>query len=279
MTGTVGMLQTAAIGLGLMAAMMTALWAWHLRLKNAALVDVGWAAGLGLLAALSAGLGDAPAHRRILVAALGCLWAFRLASHLWRDRVAGGTPEEGRYVYLRAHWGRHANLHFLWFFLAQGIGNVLLALPFLLAAFNPAPGVSPFEMAAAALWIASVGGEALADAQLRAFKAVPANKGKVCRAGLWSVSRHPNYFCEWLTWMAFALLAVSAPYGWLGLISPAVILFLLVKVTGIPPTESQSLRSRGEAYARYQAEVSAFFPWFPRRPRAAGAATRPARSP
>jgi steroid 5-alpha reductase family enzyme len=114
------------------------------------------------------------------------------------------------------------------------------------------------------LWALAVAGESLADAQLRAFKSDPAHKGQVCRAGLWAYSRHPNYFCEWLIWCAYALLAISAPYGWLGLLSPAIILFLLVKVTGIPPTEKQSLRSRGPAYARYQNEVSAFFPWFPR---------------
>ena len=264
MEGWDAMMAAIFIGLGLMAAQMVLLWAWHLRLKNAAVVDVGWAAGLGLLAALDAGLGAAPPHRRILLAALAGSWAFRLAAHLWRDRVAGGTPEEGRYVYLRAHWGRNANLHFLWFFLAQGIGNVLLSVPFLLAAFNPAPEISAFEIAAAVLWVLAIAGEALADFQLRAFKADPAHKGQVCRAGLWAYSRHPNYFCEWLIWCAFALLAFPAAYGWLGLLSPAIILFLLVKVTGIPPTEKQSLRSRGSAYARYQNEVSAFFPWFPR---------------
>lgn len=277
---TAAMLQASALGFGLMLALMAALWAYHLRLRNAAVVDVGWAAGLGLLALLYAGIGDAPLPRRALLAALAGVWAFRLAWHLYRDRVAGGTPEEGRYVYLRGHWGARANHYFLYFFLGQGVLNIILALPFLITAFNPetdpiasgAGVLSPLEWAAVALWALAVAGESLADGQLKAFKSDPANQGKVCRIGLWNISRHPNYFCEWLIWCSYALMAMAAagagglgPIGWLGWIAPAVILFLLLKVSGIPPTEKQALRSRGAEYARYQTEVNAFFPWFPKR--------------
>ncbi len=268
------MMLIMAAGLALMLAQMAFLWGIHLRIRNAAVVDVGWAAGLGLLAALDAGFGAAPPFRRILLLVLAGIWAFRLAWHLWRDRVANGTPEEGRYVYLRAHWGARADFYFLWFFLGQGFLNVLLAIPFLLVACNPSPGVSPLEIAGAALWIVAVAGESLADAQLKAFKSGQANKGLVCRAGLWNLSRHPNYFCEWLVWCAYALLALGAPHGALGLLSPAIILFLLLKVSGIPPTEKQALRSRGAAYARYQNEVSVFFPWFPKPAAQAASAPR-----
>jgi steroid 5-alpha reductase family enzyme len=304
MTGE--MLRASAWGLALMLAMMTILWTVQLRLRNAAVVDVGWAAGLGLLALLYAAIGGAPLPRRLLLAALAGLWAFRLAWHLYRDRVANGTPEEGRYVYLRNHWGANASHYFLYFFLGQGALNVVLAAPFLITAFSTGVGhdpshaaglPSPWEWASAGLWLLAVCGESLADAQLKAFKADPASKGKTCRRGLWSISRHPNYFCEWLIWCAYAWLASAAvlagsaeaasgfaeaaatagfagaatspgsaiPLALLGWISPAIILFLLLKVSGIPPTEKQALRSRGAEYARYQAEVSAFFPWFPRR--------------
>ena len=121
-----------------------------------------------------------------------------------------------------------------------------------------------------ALWFVAVAGEALADAQLAAFKRNPANRGGVCAVGLWRYSRHPNYFFECLIWVSYALFAFGSPGGWLALIGPAAILYLLLRVTGIPLTEEQSLRSRGEAYRRYQETTSAFLPWFPKKPRAAG---------
>lgn len=262
--GPLPMWALPGLGLLILLALMTWLWRMHFRLRNAAVVDVGWAAGLGLLVLLYAGLGSAPWERRLLLLMLVGTWSFRLAWHLYRDRVAGGTPEEGRYVALREYWGEKAGHYFLYFFLGQGALNILLGIPFLWVAENQGGIFHITEIAAAGLWIFAILGESLSDAQLKAFKAKPENKGKVCDVGLWRYSRHPNYFCEWLIWCAYALLAWSAPYGFVAWISPAVILLLLFKFSGIPPTEKQSLRSRGEAYRRYQARTSAFFPWFPR---------------
>lgn len=255
----------AGIGAVLMILLMAALWALHLRLRNAAVVDVGWAGGLGLLACLYAALGPAPVPHRLLLLATAGPWAFRLALHLWRDRVSGGRPEEGRYRTLRAGWGARATRNFLGFFLAQGILDVLLSFPFLLAAANPEPSLAPLEWAGLGLFLIALAGESLADAQLKAWKSRGDPQG-VCKAGLWRYSRHPNYFCEWLIWCAFALMASAhpSPLGYLAWLCPAAMLWLLLKVTGIPPTEAQSLRSRGDAYRRYQAETRAFFPWFPR---------------
>jgi len=112
------------------------------------------------------------------------------------------------------------------------------------------------------LWVIAICGESLADRQLDAFKANPANRGKVCESGLWYYSRHPNYFFEWLIWVAFFLFALPAPWGWATIVAPALMLFFLLRVTGIPYTEQQSLRSRGAAYRQYQRSTSAFVPWF-----------------
>ena len=90
------------------------------------------------------------------------------------------------------------------------------------------------------------------------------NKGHTCQVGLWRYSRHPNYFFEWLIWMAFALFALASRGGYWGLISPALILYFVSRVTGIPATEAQAIRSRGEEYRRYQQTTSAFVPWFPK---------------
>jgi steroid 5-alpha reductase family enzyme len=139
----------------------------------------------------------------------------------------------------------------------------VLAGPFFVAAADPSPTLHPLLILGAALAFASVIGEGVADAQLRRFKADPANRGTVCRVGLWSWSRHPNYFFDWLVWCAFVLLALGSPWGWVTIVSPALMLYFLLRVTGIPATEAHALRSRGAAYARYQREVSAFIPWPP----------------
>ena len=115
-----------------------------------------------------------------------------------------------------------------------------------------------------AIWAIGVAGEAVADAQLARFRADPGHRGRTCRAGLWRYSRHPNYFFEWLTWWAYVAIAWGAPHGWVALFGPAVMLLFLFKVTGIPYTEAQALRSRGDDYRAYQRTTSAFVPWFPR---------------
>ncbi|MEO5959624.1 MAG: DUF1295 domain-containing protein, partial [Opitutaceae bacterium] len=127
-----------------------------------------------------------------------------------------------------------------------------------------APAISPLEIGGAALWLVAIGGEALADAQLAAFKRAPANKGQVCDTGLWRASRHPNYFFEWLVWVAYFVFALASPWGWFAIVGPASILYLLLRVTGIPMTEEQSVRSKGDAYRRYQQTTSAFIPWWPK---------------
>jgi steroid 5-alpha reductase family enzyme len=245
---------------------MAGLWAWHLRLKNAGLVDPGWSAGLGLIALLYAALGPGWAPRRAAVAAMGLLWSVRLTAHL-AARMRG-KPEEGRYRALRADWetaGHDVPRRFLFFFLFQGLLDVFLSLPMLLAVLNPVLRFSAWEVAGAAIWLVAIAGESAADAQLERFKADPANRTRTCDAGLWRFSRHPNYFFEWLVWVAWLVFALGSPWGALAILCPAVMLFFLLRVTGIPATEEQAIRSRGEAYRRYQRTTSAFVPWFPKR--------------
>ena len=114
----------------------------------------------------------------------------------------------------------------------------------------------------------SLHGGAIADRQLRAFARDPANKGKVCDQGLWAWSRHPNYFFEWLHWFSYVLLCWQHPWGWLTVIAPLVMLYFILFVTGIPPTEKQALKSRPKSYRDYQRTTSPFFPWPPQSPAA-----------
>jgi steroid 5-alpha reductase family enzyme len=256
-------LTLALTGAALVGAMMLILWVIHLLIKNAAIVDVGWAAGLGILAIYYALAGPGYVPRKWLMAAVVGLWSLRLAAYLLFARVVG-KPEEGRYVQLRRDWKTNLPLRFLFFFEFQALLDVALSLPFLLACLNARAGLGVTAFIGAGISLAAMVGEAVADRQLDAFKNNPANKGKTCQAGLWRYSRHPNYFFEWLIWVGFAILAITAPWGVLGVISPALILYFLLGVTGIPATEAQALRSRGEEYRAYQRRTSAFVPWFPK---------------
>ena len=243
--------------------LMLLLWLIHLPLRNASVVDPGWAGGLALLGVIYAAMGGGYPLRTVLIASMALLWGLRLAFYLLFTRVIG-HPEEGRYVQLRREWGGNLPLKFLLFFQFQALLCVFLATPFLVASLNRQPRLSLPEYVGTALWFVALIGEIVADSQLQAFKSDPANRGRTCRVGLWKYSRHPNYFFEWLIWVAFALFAMGSPYGYIALASPALMLFFLFRVTGIPATEAQALRTKGEDYRQYQQTTSVFVPWFPR---------------
>jgi steroid 5-alpha reductase family enzyme len=252
------------VGLVAAAAGMAALWAVHLRTRNAGLVDVGWAGGTGVLGVFFAATSPGYVPRRVILALMVGLWSLRLTTYLLRDRILG-KPEEGRYRTLREHWGEKANRKLFFFFQAQAVLALLFALPVLVASRHPLEGVRLWDGLALAVWIVGLGGIAMADRQLERFKREPANRGKTCREGLWRYSRHPNYFFEWIHWWSYAAAAAGAPFWWVAVLLPIVLLFFILKVTGIPPTEAQALASRGDDYRRYQQTTSAFVPWFPRR--------------
>lgn len=244
---------------------MTVLWLVQRRTGDAGIVDVGWAAALGSLAVfyalvLEAGL---PA-RRALVAVLAAFWSVRLSSYLLWNRVLRG-PEDGRYQAIRARWKNRLQLKLLGFFLAQGGLDAILSISFLVVMIHPADSLRWWDVVAAFVVLASVAGETLADRQLANWRADPANRGRTCRNGLWRYSRHPNYFFEWIYWLAWVVMAVGSPIAWASLIAPALMLFFILHVTGIPPTEARAVVTRGDDYRRYQATTSAFFPWFPKR--------------
>lgn len=261
-----GHLTLVLIGAAIVAALMLVLWLIHLRTGNAAIVDVGWAGGLAMLGVLYSALGGGYWLRSAIVGIMAGVWGSRLAIYLLATRIVG-HPEEGRYRELRRRWKTNISFKFLLFFEFQAFLCVVLAAPFFLAARNATPGIAPVEWIAVALWTLAMAGEAAADMQLNKFKSDPANQGRACQVGLWRYSRHPNYFFEWLIWVAFALFALGSPDGYWGLLSPLLILYFVLRVTGIPATEAQAIRTRGEEYRRYQQTTSAFLPWPPKEAR------------
>jgi steroid 5-alpha reductase family enzyme len=250
-------------GWAVMAFVMSALWLVQRWRGDAGIVDVAWGLGVGCLAALFTVLshGGDPT-RSGLIAILALVWSVRLSAHIFVRLVT--LPEDGRYQALKDKWGAQAQRNLFLFFQVQAFWSVLFAAPMLLAAQNPVPVWTPFDIAGITVWLMAIVGEGLADRQLSRFRLDPKNRGKVCRDGMWRYSRHPNYFFEWIHWWAYVLLAIGGPAWWGTIFGPLFMIYFLFRVTGIPPTEAQALKSRGDAYRDYQNTTSVFFPWPPK---------------
>jgi len=254
-------LVLALSGWGIMIVVMALLWFYQYKGGDAGIVDVAWAAGVGILSVYFALLSDGDLQRRYIVAILAGIWALRLSGHIFYRVLK--MPEDGRYQELKKNKGDGSQKWLFKFFQLQAFWAMLFALPMLNVALNPNPlGVT--DWIGIGIWLFASLGESIADGQLNRFRLNPENQGNVCRNGLWYYSRHPNYFFEWIHWWGYVLLAFGAPMWWLNLLGPICMLWFLTNVTGVPPTERQALRSRGAAYEEYQRTTNAFFPWPPK---------------
>lgn len=238
-------------------------WVWQRRCGNAGVVDVVWSASLGLLALFYGAATSSDSINRVLVPLLAGAWSLRLALYLLFNRVIG-RPEDSRYQRLREEWGDDFQRRLFGFYLLQALIALVLSTAYLAAIKGGPPAATGWTVAGICVWLFALGGESAADRQLARFRSHPENRRQTCREGLWRYSRHPNYFFEWLHWFSYVLLAADGPYWWAALSAPAIMLYLLLRVTGIPYTESQALKSRGAGYAEYVRRTSAFVPWFPR---------------
>jgi len=223
--------------------------------------DTFWSYGTGLVGVIAVWLSTAgaPGGRAWLVMALLAFWALRLGTHIARRTLSGG--DDPRYAELRRGWGERYRSQLFVFLHVQGTAALVLVVAVLAAAGNPAP-LGLGDGLGIVVAVLAIAGEAVSDAQLRAFKADRTNAGGVCDVGLWSLSRHPNYFFEWLYWLAYVPIGfgLAYPWGWLTLLAPALMYWLLVHVSGIPPLEAHMLRSRGDRFLAYQQRVRAFWP-------------------
>jgi len=248
---------------------MTGAWTVQQRTGNSGWVDTIWTFGLGttgLSAALVPLDGAGLSLRQSVTAAFIVCWSLRLGLHI--AQRSKGITDDPRYAEMARGWGGEASRRMFWLLQKQAWVTIPLALAIFLAAHNPAPDLRVQDIAAVLVLTVALGGEALADRELRQFAERPDNKGKVCDVGLWSWSRHPNYFFEWLGWLGYPLLAIDVTggygFGYLALLAPACMYWLLVYVSGIPPLEEHMLRTRGEAFRAYRRRTRAFFPLPPK---------------
>ncbi|MFM0398057.1 DUF1295 domain-containing protein [Paraburkholderia aspalathi] len=251
----------AVIALIGLIAIFSAVWAWQLKTGNAGMVDPVWAYSLGLVAVLYAVLGNGDPVSRALTALGGLVWGVRLGTHLWKRNF--GKPEDARYRRFREEWGDKAASKMFWFFQVQVVISMLLSIAFLVPSYRSSTPAIGWIVLAVAVWIASIVGEGIADRQLKRFAQNPANHTAVCRVGLWCYSRHPNYFFECMHWLAYIALSIGTPWGWFTVLPPVLMVFLLLKLSGIPLLE-ESMAKRRAGYADYMRTTSALIPWPPR---------------
>lgn len=261
------MSMLAAIGFAalLVFALFTLTWWLSMRLNNFSFVDITWSYSLAFIAPVYALMGHGDSMRKTIAMSIAIIWSLRLGTYLLLRIRKHHPHEDVRYTVLREKWKDNLARNFFGFFQAQALLILLLSVPILLACSNASPTLSVIEIIGVCVWAIGIVGEAISDAQMNAFKRDPASKGKVCQVGLWRYSRHPNYFFEFVVWLGFWVFACGSPWGWATVYAPAMILYFLLRVTGIPLTEECAVKSKGDAYREYQRTTSAFVPWLPKR--------------
>jgi len=249
--------------LGVSLAAMLVLWAVSLVLQDASIVDLWWGPGFVMLTGCAIALGTGgDAGRRALVFACVALWGLRLGAHLaWRNL---GKGEDPRYQAMRRHWGER----FPWVSLAtvfglQGVLMWFVSLPVQVAAVSPGGPLGALDALGAAVFAVGLVFEAVGDWQLARFRADPAHAGRVMDSGLWRYTRHPNYFGDCCAWWGIWTISASTALGPWTVLSPALMTFLLLRVSGVALLE-RSIGRRRPDYADYAARTSRFLPWPPR---------------
>ncbi|HEX3827901.1 MAG TPA: DUF1295 domain-containing protein [Sporichthyaceae bacterium] len=260
----------ALLGLGVcaagVAALLAATFAVALRLRKHSVVDVAWGLGFGTVAVLTFAVsaGHGCLGRRLLLTAIVLLWGTRLAWHIGRRNAGHG--EDPRYVALLAKVPEHRRTAYAarTIYLLQGILILFISLPVQPAQYSDRRLGVPAWIGLAG-WAIGLLFEAVGDRQLKAFKADPANRGKIMDRGLWRYTRHPNYFGDACVWWGIWLVAAdSGKWGALTVLSPVVMTLLLTKGSGAALTERRMAGRPG--FAEYVARTSGFFPRPPRRP-------------
>lgn len=228
---------------------------------NNSIVDMGWGAGFVLLTLFTMISQGAFTSRSILLALMIIIWGSRLSYHIIRRNW--GKPEDFRYVRWRKEWGQWVTLRaFFQVFMLQGFMMLIIASPIILVNASHKAGLNMLDLLGFFIWMIGFYFEAAGDSQLARFKEDPANKGRIIKTGLWRYTRHPNYFGEVTMWWGVFLLAISVPQGWMSVISPLTITWLMLFVSGVPMLEKKyENNAEFQAYAR---QTNRFLPWFPK---------------
>ena len=260
MSSSADVMLASAIAIAIL---MFATWILSVAVKNASIVDIVWGSGFVVVAWVSYAVADGDDARRLVIALLVSIWGVRLAGYLAKRNIGHG--EDYRYRAMRKHWGaRFPMVSLVTVFLLQGVLMWIVSIGVQLGQVPETPAFGPIGTMGILVWIVGLAFEAVGDLQLARFKADPANAGTVMDKGLWSLTRHPNYFGDSLVWWGIAIVAAESGLGAWGFLGAALMTFLLVRVSGVALLE-KSLSKRKEGYAEYVARTSAFLPRPPKR--------------
>ena len=230
--------------------------------KRNDVADVAWGLGFVLMVWASFFLSSGSGTRGIVVGALVSIWGLRLAWHI--HTRSKGKAEDYRYQAWRKEWGKWFYIRsYFQVYLLQGAFLFLIVLPVLMINKNTGSALGLFDLFGAIVWLFGFYFEAVGDAQLARFIKNPENKGRLMQSGLWAYTRHPNYFGEVTQWWGIWLVALSVSGGWLGIIGPITITFLILKVSGIPMLEKKM--AEHPDFVDYKIRVSVLIPLLPKK--------------
>lgn len=232
--------------------------------KNNSIVDIGWGLGFVLIAVSTYLLNYDLNLIKLIPNLLVIIWGMRLSYHIFKRNH--GKSEDFRYAKWRQEW-RHSFLirSYLQVFMLQGLLMLIIASPIIINNYVDNHQINILYLIGILVWLIGFIFESVGDAQLKVFLADSKNKGKVLQTGLWKYTRHPNYFGEILMWWGIFIMTVNLlwPYSLLLIISPALINYLLVFVSGVPLLEA-SLASNPQ-FQEYAKRTSRFVPWLPKK--------------
>lgn len=234
-----------------------------LRRNDNSIADVMWGIGFIIIALFTFFYTRSYTSRQWLITTLVLLWGIRLSMQIIIRKI--GKGEDTRYKKMRDEWGNDAIKNSFWYvFMLQGLMMLIISLPIILVNSSIIqPPLNLKDFIGLTIWIIGFLFETIGDLQLFKFLSDPSNRGKILNTGLWRYTRHPNYFGESLMWWGIFVIALSIPYSFFTIISPLLITYLLVFVSGIPLAEKQM--ENNPDFLEYKKQTNAFIPWFPKK--------------
>lgn len=259
----IDVLRTAGICFAAAVAFMSVMFMVGRSVRRYDIVDTAWGLTFIVIALVCLYLATKPGLPTWLVTALVVVWGFRLSLHIFQ-RLLNSTREDKRYTELRAKWrsGNEAVNVYFRIYVTQAVLATIVMTPVIIISSSSSSSSYLFPLTGAVIWLIGFVIEVVADRQLREFLSQPTNRGSLMTNGLWNYSRHPNYFGELTQWWGIGIIALSVPHGWLGLIGPIVLSYIIIFVSGVRLSERSFLGRPG--WAEYKARTSVLLPWPPK---------------